>query len=256
MSKGATVRAAVALARAEHPRLAFDEGAFSSFVSERTDAIPAHGGDLLLVYLWSIGAPGAWEHLQRAYFDGLPTHLRPVLKNGELVREVEQELRVRLIAERRLLQYAGRGPLAGWLSRAALNTASKLRKQTSVEPIDPQSEALATGPELGFLKKRYRETFRGAFVEALATLSPRQRTVLRLNALSGVSIDELARMYRVHRATTARWIQSAREHLVDHTRSALLERLRLPEDEVEELLTEMRSQLDVSLARYLQSQAD
>lgn len=248
----ATVKATAAVAKAARPGIAFDDDEFCAFVHERKGALPAHGADLLAVYLWSVGAPGSTEWLEAEYLHELPAIVGAVEARADFVRDVLQELRTRLFAERRLLQYAGRGPLGGWLRRAAVNTASKLLRPVRREqPLDPESDDLAPAPELAFLKARYRDDFRKAFVEALQSLSARERTVLRLNALSNVSIDELGQMYQVHRATAARWVQKAREAIVERTQQTLVERLQLSPEELQELLAVMQSQLDVSIRRHL-----
>lgn len=50
-----------------------------------------------------------------------------------------------------------------------------------------------------------------AIEDAAAELAPRDRALLRLHLVERASIDDIAALYRVHRATVARWIQSARE---------------------------------------------
>jgi RNA polymerase sigma-70 factor (ECF subfamily) len=255
----AVSRAAVEIARAAHPDATFDDEAFMAFVSDKSGALPAHGGDLLLVYLWSVGSAGAERRLLEGPLKEVPVFVASVDRTPDFVSDVTQELFARLLGERRLLQYGGRGPLGGWLRRAAVNTAASYRRpgqrEEATEAIDVSSDALVAAPELTFFKARYREAFREAFVAALQSLSARERTVLRLNALSNVSIDELGQMYQVHRATAARWVQRARELIVERVQATLIERLQLPEEELEELLVLMRSQLDVSIARYLDAAA-
>lgn len=252
VTKGVRIQATLAVARAGLPEIAFDEGSFSEFLAARPGAQPAHGADLLLVYLWVQGDRTAQQRLDAEYLSQLPLVVAAVDANPAFVADVVQELKTKLYVEKRLAQYAGRGALGAWLRRAALNTASTLRRPLRPEQaLDPMSDEVAPDPELTFLKQHYREDFRGAFIDALRSLSPRERTVLRLNSLSGVSIDELGNMYHVHRATAARWVQRARTTIVERTREALVARLKLSPEELDELLVLMRSQLDVSLRRYL-----
>jgi RNA polymerase sigma-70 factor (ECF subfamily) len=246
------ILATFAVARSALPDLVFDEVGFAEFLKERQGVKPTHGADLLLVYLWSLGEPEAQERLDTEFFNQLPLVVSAVDRSPAFVADVVQELKARLFAEKKLLQYAGRGPLGGWLRRAALNTASTLhRPQRREVELDPMSDSVAPDAELGFLKARYRDDFRGAFVDALASLSTRERTVLRLNSLSEVSIDELGAMYSVHRATAARWVQRARQLVVERTREHLVKRLSLDAEELDEMLALMRSQLDVSLRHYM-----
>lgn len=251
MAHALTTKALLVAARAAWPELTFDEAGFVEFLARRRGAVPVHAGDLLLVYLWSEGDERAQRHLDSQYLSQLPFIISAVDRAPEFIADVVQEVKAKLYAERRLLQYAGRGPLGGWLRRAALNTASVLKRPERRQvPVDPSTDALVVDPELAFFKQRYGPHFRQAFVDALAALTPRERTVLRLNSLSNVSIDELGAMYSVHRATAARWVQRAREQVVERTRDLLVERLSLEPAEVGELLAMMRSQLDVSLRQF------
>ncbi|MCU0699076.1 MAG: hypothetical protein MUC96_21435 [Myxococcaceae bacterium] len=251
MARALTTQALLVAARAAWPELTFDEAAFVEFLAQRRGAVPVHAGDLLLVFLWSVGDERAQRHLESQYLSQLPFIISAVDRTPEFIADVVQEVKAKLYAERRLLQYAGRGPLGGWLRRAALNTASVLKRpERRQAPADPSTDELVVDPELAFFKQRYGPHFRQAFVDALAALTPRERTVLRLNSLSNVSIDELGAMYSVHRATAARWVQRAREQVVERTRDLLVERLSLEPAEVGELLAMMRSQLDVSLRQF------
>jgi RNA polymerase sigma-70 factor (ECF subfamily) len=84
-------------------------------------------------------------------------------------------------------------------------------------------------------------------------LTPRQRSLLRLHVLDGVTLAQLARSYQVHRATIVRWLAQARAEILERTRVAMAQRLRLPEGELEALHLTVSSQLDLSLKRLLAS---
>ena len=75
--------------------------------------------------------------------------------------------------------------------------------------------ALASGDlELDFLKQRYQQDFKEAFILALRGLTVRERNLLRQRFIYGLSLDELGALYRVNRATTARWVVQAREEVL------------------------------------------
>jgi RNA polymerase sigma-70 factor (ECF subfamily) len=57
----------------------------------------------------------------------------------------------------------------------------------------------------------------------------------------------MAPLYRVHRATVARWIAKARDTLVERTRDVLVHRLDAGPAEIASLLRLIRSELDASL---------
>jgi len=89
--------------------------------------------------------------------------------------------------------------------------------------------------------------------DALAELPPHDRSLLRLHYIEGLSLDRLAVMERVHRATVARWLSDARSTVLSRVRTLLAERLKLSGHEGESLLRFVRSRLDLSLRRALDS---
>src|SRR5262249_564583 len=130
----------------------------------------------------------------------------------------------------RLGLYAGRGPLRAWVGVAAARTALMLRRsQQRTREVsadeDDWAGALATistnNPELELLKRQYAAAFGVALRDAVGGLEPRQRTVLRMSFVDGLSIDEIGAVYAVHRATAARWIQRACDTLFEKTRALL-----------------------------------
>lgn len=227
--------------------VSYDEQAFTAFLKERPAAHPAFARDLLLVHLFAQGEPLAMRVLEDEFFRQLPIVIGSIDSRRGFVEDAVQETKTKLCAERRLLQYSGRGPLAGWIRRAALNTALVLKRPEQPRLEGPADELLANDTELVYLKTRFRDAFRAAFRDAVTALPTRERTALRLNAIANVSIDELGVMYQVHRATAARWIQRARQDILAGTLARIEERLKLSPEEAEELMHTLRSQLDVSL---------
>jgi RNA polymerase sigma-70 factor (ECF subfamily) len=62
-----------------------------------------------------------------------------------------------------------------------------------------------------------------------------------------LTIDQLAALYQVNRATTARWVAGARLSVVTKTRNHLVEQFGLDVAEVDSIIRLVRSQLDVSV---------
>jgi RNA polymerase sigma-70 factor (ECF subfamily) len=77
------------------------------------------------------------------------------------------------------------------------------------------------------------------------------RAVLRMSFVDEVSIDEIAAVYAVHRATAARWIQRACDNVFAATRELLAERLALSSTELDRMTALVQSQLEVSLSQLL-----
>jgi RNA polymerase sigma-70 factor (ECF subfamily) len=111
------------------------------------------------------------------------------------------------------------------------------------------SEAL--DPELEGLKRKYREEFKLAFHAALAKLTDRERNLLRYELVGNLSIDEIAKLYDVHRATLARWRAAAREKLFVETERSLRTALGIGATDFRSIVRWIDSELDVSLSRVL-----
>jgi RNA polymerase sigma-70 factor (ECF subfamily) len=90
--------------------------------------------------------------------------------------------------------------------------------------------------------------FQTAFRAALATLTPRDRVLLRMNVLDGLTIDQIGALQGVHRATAARWVDRARETLSRQIRREFMKKLGADPFEAEELLQWMQSRIELSLS--------
>jgi RNA polymerase sigma-70 factor (ECF subfamily) len=179
----------------------------------------------------------------------------------DFLDELVQTLRAGLLvgappAPPRIASYSGRGPLAGWLRITAVRTAIDLRRTHRELQLDDDLGArlgVEGDAELSLLRARYLADFQRALEDAIDGLSPRDRMLLRLYVMNGMTIDELGAIYHVHRATISRQLSAARAAIFDETRRLLAERLRLAPSEINGLLRAVRSQLNLSLGRILAS---
>jgi RNA polymerase sigma-70 factor (ECF subfamily) len=160
-------------------------------------------------------------------------------------------------APARLERYAGRGVLAGWLRVTATREVLSWLKSRQREPVDDDEamlgsiESPAEAPELQHLKDRYRGQFSEAFRRAIQGLEVRQRNMLRQHYLDELSLEELASLYNVHRATAARWLAAARTALLEKTRDEISQALGLNRFEVDSLMRLVQSRLDFSAGIFL-----
>jgi RNA polymerase sigma-70 factor (ECF subfamily) len=143
-----------------------------------------------------------------------------------------------------------------WVRVVATREAARLlvRERREVAAGDDQLAGLLAGsdnPELRYLKRLYSHEFRAAFRVAVESLSDRERMLLRQSVLDGLGIDELAAFYRVHRSTTARWIEAARAAVLAGTRRTLTERLQITTAELDSVMLLISSRLEVSLPALL-----
>jgi RNA polymerase sigma-70 factor, ECF subfamily len=148
--------------------------------------------------------------------------------------------------------YGGRGTLRSWLRSIGVRTGRRLAgvEHGGGGAADDELAVLPAAvndPELELLRARYRGLVREAFATAFGQLTERQRNVLRQYHIDGLTIDQLAALYNVNRATTARWVAGARLAVVTATRSALVQSHGVSVSEVDSIIRLVRSQLDVSI---------
>lgn len=155
-----------------------------------------------------------------------------------------------------LARYSGRGPLKAWLRVVATREARDLLQQGQLEQpveIDTLLRMLPPEPdaEIGQLKEAYRSGREAAFREAFASLSSKERNILRYHIIGGLNIDRIGALYDVHRATVARWIATIREKLLERTREGLMRRLAVGPAELDSILRLIDSRIELSLQGLL-----
>ncbi|ADO69540.1 sigma-70 family RNA polymerase sigma factor [Stigmatella aurantiaca] len=179
------------------------------------------------------------------------------------VDEVLQVLRARLLLKRgearaRIADYSGRGPLLAWVRIIATRIAGELASQQGRqdlfdEPPEVFARMLAADdPERELLREDSRRVLMEALRKALAAMPERERALLRLHHLHGLTMDRLSAMYGESRSGVARRVIQARERLLALTHAELALRLNLAGPEVQSLLGLVRSRLDFSLNRLME----
>lgn len=181
-------------------------------------------------------------------------------------RDARQRLWLRLLVGEdgtaKILEYGGRGRLRNWFrvvaSRFLLNELRRDKRDRLL--LDPEHAELGIDPgrdpELMLLKRTYSRYFRSAFQKAVSSLRPEQRNALRNTYLYAMTIDQLAEVYGVHRATAARRVVSAREELLRLVCENLREALGSDSDELSSIMRNAQEQSSLSVARLLdQSEA-
>lgn len=169
------------------------------------------------------------------------------------IDEVAQELMSRLLVgdqERaaKLSSYSGRGRLGGFLRSAAIRAGLNLRRGEHRQAartlaLEFELETVLDDPEVRHLKEVYLESFRAALRAAWEGLDAGQQLLLRHQLEDRLTIDELARLQGVHRATAARRLVAARDQLASATRRQLEEQLGLAPRDVESVMMLIHSRL-------------
>lgn len=256
----------IARSRARWPevRLPDEVAAAALQAALKTAADPAllHSDDLYLAAACARGDQAAL-----ADFDArvLPPAVRAAARvdgSRDFADEVAQAVRRRLFTaekgkEPRIAGYGGRASLESWTRAVALRAAATLKSGFAPEGggLDEKLAVMATGDsaELDLMRAQLRREFRSSFGAALASLPRRSRAVLRLHVVDGVTLEGLAVAYGVHRATVARWLAAARSSLLKRTRARLANLLKVNPSEIDSLIQDARSRLDISITHFLES---
>jgi RNA polymerase sigma-70 factor (ECF subfamily) len=255
---------ALSAGRAAWPGVSVDADDYTRYLAARVDegedplaAIEAlHTTDLYLACACSSGSEEAVGVFARRLLADLGGALAPAGATA-LAEDVRQILLERLFVRGegslpKIATYSGRGPLGAWVRVSAVRIAVSLRRgEHAAEAPDhagaPEPLAEGVDPELDALKLHYAAAFNAALREAFSHLVPRDRTLLKLHYVDGVSVERIAGSYNVHRVSASRWLSAARARVLEETTRLLRERQRLTESELESVTRLVRSRLEVSL---------
>lgn len=224
------------------------------------DPSGTNDADLYLACACTNGTPTALAAFERSFVSQVPSFLARMRPTPTFVDDVQQILREKLFAGAtpKITEYSGTGPLSAWLRVTALRTAIDLKRTRGEQINHALSDELLVdvrshAVDLAVLIAEYRPLVAEAFRDAVAQLEGKERNLLRLHFVDGLTFDEIGRLFQVNRSTTFRWIDAAREALVDYARAQLRARIGVDAGEFESLVQLVRSQLDLSLSRLLRS---
>lgn len=244
------------------PELELDDAALRALAPE---APPAHPADLYLAIACVAGLPGAFAAFEAEAMPVVERTVRALGAGADVVDEVVQHVRTVALVERGdrpsvLATYRGDGSLGSWVRIIATRHALRCLRASREHRLASDDELLELvapqgDPELAAIRSSCRAELQSAFRAAVARLPRRERSALRLSVLDGLSIDAIGRLYAVHRATAARWLERARAQLARDTRAALRARLALSGDEIDSIIRSLGSRLDISIATALASEA-
>jgi RNA polymerase sigma-70 factor, ECF subfamily len=173
-------------------------------------------------------------------------------RSHDFVTEIQQRVRMRLLVgandgRPRIVDYAGRGPLAAFVRVAALRLAlmekrtsnrAKLVRGVANDLADRDTHGEASDRELRELEEGLRR--------AIYSLDRRERTALQMSYFDHRSINEIADAFGVHRATASRWVARALAHVREQTLVHLGEQLGLTESEARNLVGHLISRISIA----------
>jgi RNA polymerase sigma-70 factor, ECF subfamily len=221
--------------------------------------------DLVLAYACRRCDPSAMLAFERdcgGEFEAVVRKLRlDSAREADLRQLLWQRLFVGTDGPPKIQEYRGTGPLRHWFrvlaTRFLLNEQRRSKREQLVLGSEYEELGIATAfdPELALLESSFRQQFRQALKAALRDLRPDQRNALRCHYLLAMTIDQMAEVFGVHRATAARRVVQAREKLLCHTR----DRLRLvvggDSEEIDSVIHRAQGQSSFSIARLLEQSA-
>jgi RNA polymerase sigma-70 factor (ECF subfamily) len=250
-------------ARAACPGVSVSDEIFARYVAERLQSngvldlglVERHTGDLFLACACSHGDAGAIALFEQLYFAAeVDAACR---RSGRIAPdEMRQRVRAKLFVgpSPKIASYVGRSSLRTWLRAVVgrlLIDASRERVRDVPTPEVDFSVLAFKGddPDRELVKRTYRAALEGAFVDAAERLSPKDKNLLHYGLAQSLNIDQIGRIYGVHRVTAARWLQKARASFVEQIRAVVMERMQLTASEFDSVLRLVVSEIDVTIAR-------
>lgn len=216
-------------------------------------------GELYLAIACVRGDNAAIAAFDRDFLGVVPQALASMKLPAATVEDVRSAVRDKLLLadgdrRPRILHYAGRGRLRGLVQVTATRIAiDRIRLEEREAELPARDFAAPTDVALSLIKAQYRDAFRDGFARAVETASRRDRNLLRLHFLGGVTLEQLAQMYGVHRATVVRWLAAAREAVFGATREHVAKHLGAPDHELDEMFDLVKSRVELSVERLLGS---
>jgi len=256
-------------AREAWPQLDLPEDVFLAFLAgyvtpdaplgEQLESLNA--ADLYIACGCAKGDQTAGGLFRERFFPGISA---AVFKVGALPNQVEdivQDVFKKIFLggkeqEPKIHLYDGVGSLNTWLKVIAANMCiDMLRKRgrecTLQEGMLARLADQGEGQDLAYFKKYYKKEFKQAFETALGHLSDRERNVLRYTFLDGLTADQVAQIYNVHRVTVARWLSKTRRTLLQAIRRALRTEHQLSDKEIQSIVRLVETQVSLSMERLL-----
>lgn len=226
-------------------------------------------GDLYLACACARGVEAAVVRFDAEYGKVIEAVARRYADRTRGAEDLAQVVRMKLLVgdgERpgRIADYSGLGFLENFVRVTAVRTClDQVKRGVQRRRESPASDqewleaaADAGDLELEFLKREYRAHFREAFAAAAASLPAEERNALRQHLVHRLTVDQIAAVYHVHRATAARRVARAREALLAATRRELATRLGgASGDELDSIMRLIDSRFELSVSRLLASAA-
>jgi RNA polymerase sigma-70 factor (ECF subfamily) len=254
--------------KSEHSSLSIEPAAFEAHVARHVSSAGTaaaeigalRAGDLFLACACARGDERAVAIFRERYGADVDRALARVRVASMETQDLSQELARRMLVppDPKIADYSGRGDLRAWVrvvaTRFALDLA-RLKKNNAERPTDESSfaslPAASDSPELAVFRRLYQQEVKLAIEEAARSLGVEERNALREHYVRGLTVDQIAEVHGIHRATAARRVQRARDVLIASVKATLTARHGLAGRDLVSIMGLVRSQLHVTMDRVL-----
>jgi len=214
--------------------------------------------DLYLAFACERLERAALDEFERRYVSEFATYLPR--SQHEVLDDVTQQVRERLLVTGRIASYAGQGPLGGWVRTVVLRTALNIgRARGSSRRAEARKAgeiAAHVDPEIEILKEHYRPFLRDALMASVAALSRERRDILRMYFLEGMTLAAIGKALQLHESTIARQVTSIRRLVLENTERSLASFFGVEASEARSIVRLAASRLNVSVLRALAGRGD
>jgi RNA polymerase sigma-70 factor (ECF subfamily) len=254
--------------RAAYPALAVTDQMFANHLGAVAARDPDESApleerfveDLYLACACLNAVPNAAEAFDAACAPAIRAAIARLAPGDAARDELVQATRDALLVPRpgepaRLVSYLGTGPLPRWVAttgqRLALLSLRSARVEERAHGALAKEAAPPADPELAYLKHQYKGDFETVLADLVTGLEERERVILRLHLIDGLSADKIGKMFGMSRATAQRRVEEVREKIADGVRRSMRERLELSGSDAGSVAGLVASQIDISLSRIL-----
>ncbi len=258
---GAALDRLVAAARAAWPDLAASGEGFARHLASHLPAGQPAGAwldsiraaDGWLAFACLSGVDGAVATFEATFAATIAQALATQRLGDAQAADVAQAVREKLFVAppgvtAKIGDYAGRGALGGWLRAVVVRAAvDHLRREARRCRAAATSAPPGPSPTPRWVissTATARSSMRRASRDALVALGAPERNLLRLHFVDGLSLEQVADLLHVHRATAARRLAAARAAIFGEMRRRIQEQLAIDDDEFHSLAGLVQSQLD------------
>lgn len=198
------------------------------------------------------GDDGAITAFRTTYLDDVTKAIARTRAPDHLLDDIRQIVLAKLLPPGgRIARFGGRGDLRNWLRAVAVRETISVLRSASSDLLRDELPVELPGPadpERSAVRADAREHLMVALRAAFDALDDEDRTVLRYRFTDGLTLEQLAVVLGVHRATAARWLARIRDDLARAMRRRL-EQAGMARGEVDGLV--VVSNLELSLGGLL-----